>query len=346
MGKLLRLVVLVCAGGAGSANAAIITFEEPNTPIGGGSAGNVINIGEVSFANSTFSNSNTISGHSEMSTSKYNVMNVASPFGPANNISLVSGGTFDFLGAAFACSCAEYNNSSHYVRAGTDVQIRGYLDGHLVDEFLLPMAFLKAEFQVADLTGIDQLTISTSRLPSRWSRNGRFTMDDLQYSVSPVSPDAPTIDSIGPGDGQATITFTPGADNGLPITGYRAIRDDGAVTSIILGTTGSNPNAIGIDAAGNIYTANYYADNVSKITPNGISTIFAATGSGPTAITLDADGNVYTANSSSNDVWKITPDGTSSILAAATPVPTSPLWLLGMMAGLLSLVAVRKLRKA
>jgi hypothetical protein len=29
----------------------------------------------------------------------------------------------------------------------------------------------------------------------------------------------------------------------------------------------------------------------------------------------------------------------------ATPVPTSPLWLLGIMAGLLSLVAVRKLRK-
>ena len=32
--------------------------------------------------------------------------------------------------------------------------------------------------------------------------------------------------------------------------------------------------------------------------------------------------------------------------APATPVPTSPLWLLGMMAGLLSLVAVKKLRKA
>ena len=32
--------------------------------------------------------------------------------------------------------------------------------------------------------------------------------------------------------------------------------------------------------------------------------------------------------------------------ATATPVPTSPLWLLGIMAGLLSLVAVRKLRKA
>ena len=31
---------------------------------------------------------------------------------------------------------------------------------------------------------------------------------------------------------------------------------------------------------------------------------------------------------------------------AATPVPVGPIWLLGMMAGLLSLVAVRKLRKA
>ena len=37
---------------------------------------------------------------------------------------------------------------------------------------------------------------------------------------------------------------------------------------------------------------------------------------------------------------------TAAPAPAATPVPTSPLWLLGMMAGLLSLVAVRKLRKA
>ena len=51
-----------------------------------------------------------------------------------------------------------------------------------------------------------------------------------------------------------------------------------------------------------------------------------------------------------------TPAGTVSVTAtevecaapapAGTPVPVSPLWLLGIMAGLLSLVAVRKLRKA
>jgi hypothetical protein len=32
--------------------------------------------------------------------------------------------------------------------------------------------------------------------------------------------------------------------------------------------------------------------------------------------------------------------------AAVTPVPTSPLWLLGIMAGLLSLMEIGKLRKA
>ena len=48
-----------------------------------------------------------------------------------------------------------------------------------------------------------------------------------------------------------------------------------------------------------------------------------------------------------------TPDtGPGSVTAeaaassAATPVPTSPLWLLGIMAGLLSLLGIRKLRKA
>jgi DNA-binding beta-propeller fold protein YncE len=33
-----------------------------------------------------------------------------------------------------------------------------------------------------------------------------------------------------------------------------------------LGTTGINPYGIAIDNAGNIYTTNYGADNVSKIT--------------------------------------------------------------------------------
>jgi hypothetical protein len=50
--------------------------------------------------------------------------------------------------------------------------------------------------------------------------NGSTIVVTTPIGCSP--PDAPTIDSIAPGDGQAVITVTPGADNGSPITGYTA----------------------------------------------------------------------------------------------------------------------------
>ena len=101
---------------------------------------------------------------------------------------------------------------------------------------------------------------------------------------------------------------------------------DGKLTA--LGTiTGNGPLGIAVDAAGNVYTANYDSNNVSKIIPNinddvlGISTILGETGSGPSAIAVDAAGNVYTANRDSNNVSKITPDGASSILGTTGEEP-------------------------
>ena len=79
-----------------------------------------------------------------------------------------------------------------------------------------------------------------------------------------------------------------------------------AEPSTILGTTGDEPRAITIDSSGNIYTANTSSDNVSKITPLGVSTILGTTGGGPHAITIDSSGNIYTANLLSDNVSKIT----------------------------------------
>ena len=109
-----------------------------------------------------------------------------------------------------------------------------------------------------------------------------------------AAPDAPTIDSIEPGNGQAVITFTPGADNGSPITGYRYIKDDGSVTSTILGTTGT-PVWDRMDAAGNVYTANQARIRCRRSPRRHLSHSLeqpAAT----LVIALDAAGNVYTVN--------------------------------------------------
>jgi sugar lactone lactonase YvrE len=143
-----------------------------------------------------------------------------------------------------------------------------------------------------------------------------FLLISMMLSAQALAvPAAPTIDSVADGIGQATITFTPGADNGSPIIGYRYIKDDGNSISTILGETGRYPSGIAVDAAGNVYTANSDKNNVSKITPDGTSTILGETGNFPNGIALDAAGNVYTSNQGTNNVSKITPAGDSTILA-------------------------------
>lgn len=92
--------------------------------------------------------------------------------------------------------------------------------------------------------------------------------------------------------------------------------------SSILGTTGIAPQGITIDGAGNVYTANYSSDNVSKITPSGVSTILGTTGINPYSITIDGAGNIYTANTGSNNVTKITPLGVSTIIGTTGTQPT------------------------
>ena len=94
-----------------------------------------------------------------------------------------------------------------------------------------------------------------------------------------------------------------------------------AGVSTILGTTGAEPTGIITDGAGNIYTANYSANNVSKITPAGVSTILGTTGTNPYSITIDGDGNIYTANIGSDNVTKITPAGVSTILGTTGAGP-------------------------
>ena len=93
--------------------------------------------------------------------------------------------------------------------------------------------------------------------------------------------------------------------------------------STTLGTTGANPIGITIDSSGNIFTANFEANNVSKITPQGVSTILGTTGVHPRGITIDSSGNIYVPNQDDNNVSKITPQGVSTILGTTGNNPRS-----------------------
>ncbi len=94
-------------------------------------------------------------------------------------------------------------------------------------------------------------------------------------------------------------------------------------SSSILGTTGTGPIGITTDPAGNIYTVNWSSDNVTKITPAGVSSTLGTTGTNPYGIIVDSTGNIYTANQGSNNVTKITPAGVSSTLGTTGTGPRS-----------------------
>jgi hypothetical protein len=138
---------------------------------------------------------------------------------------------------------------------------------------------------------------------------------EVTLEAASTAPDAPTGLSAAPGDSQASVTWTKPADGGSTITGY-------TVTSAPDGKTctTSNADTLTCDVTG---LTNGTAYTFSVTATNGVGTSAASA-----------------ASSSVTPLEPVPPEPT-----VATPVPTSPLWLLGIMAGLLSLVAVRKLRK-
>jgi len=94
-------------------------------------------------------------------------------------------------------------------------------------------------------------------------------------------------------------------------------------SSATFGTTGSQPYGMVIDSAGNVYVANWNSSDVTKITPDGTSTVnwgpsgaHVTTGTHPVGIVMDSVGNLYTANQGNSgvgvNVSKITPAGVST----------------------------------
>ena len=133
-------------------------------------------------------------------------------------------------------------------------------------------------------------------------------------TAPPATPAAPTATA---GDSQASVTWTKPADGGSTITGY-------TVTSAPDGRTCTTSNADTLTC------------DVTGLT-NGTAYTFSVTAT-------NGVGN-SAASAASSSVTPAAPPA-PPVPTVATPVPTSPLWLLGIMAGLLSLVGIGKVRKA
>jgi len=82
------------------------------------------------------------------------------------------------------------------------------------------------------------------------------------------------------------------------------------------------PGGLAVDSAGNIYVARISANEIDKISPDGVSTVFANTGlNGPTALLFDKAGNLYVSNQHGNYIEKVSPQGIGSLFIGPGPAP-------------------------
>jgi streptogramin lyase len=179
------------------------------------------------------------------------------------------------------------------------------------------------------------ITTTINQAPAQIDPTGSFPVKFKVVFSSPITPSTFTpaqieltgtapgksvtgITEIAPNDGTTFEVSVVTTGNGSVVAGVKEVR----YAFSYLGPTGKVPSDIVLDNIGNVYTANLRSNNVTKITPSGVSSILATTGDGPFGINIDQSGNIYTANTFSNTVSKITPSGVSSIFGATDTDPT------------------------
>ena len=127
----------------------------------------------------------------------------------------------------------------------------------------------------------------------------------------------------------SSITFSPAAFSCADVGAQTIIVNASNSTSIDPVARLNFPYGIVTDAAGNFYVADSGNNQIKKITPGGVVTVFAgsgvlgsADGTGiaanfdrPWGLAIDAVGNIYVADAGGSKIRKITPSGVVTTVA-------------------------------
>ena len=114
------------------------------------------------------------------------------------------------------------------------------------------------------------------------------------------------------------------ACNGYASTINAIVRITPSGSASIFATTSPDPDGLAFDRSGNLFVTIYWAQTISKITPDGTVSTFASGFSGRLGgCAFDAVGNLYVVNLDGYVIQKITPGGSISTFATGETWPAN-----------------------
>ncbi len=114
------------------------------------------------------------------------------------------------------------------------------------------------------------------------------------------------------------------ACNGYASTIDAIVRITPSGSASIFATTSPDPDGLAFDRSGNLFVTIYWAQTISKITPDGTVSTFASGFSGRLGgCAFDAVGNLYVVNLDGYVIQKITPGGSISTFATGETWPAN-----------------------
>jgi len=129
-------------------------------------------------------------------------------------------------------------------------------------------------------------------------------------NVTPTRVDTATDVSTN-----SALDATPQATKPSPILANATVR--------VIATGFNAPSGLTFDKFGNLYVANFAANNIDKIGRDGTRSTFSTGGylKGPIGLAADDSGNIYVANYKGGTIVRITPAGIASVIATGFRSP-------------------------
>ena len=161
---------------------------------------------------------------------------------------------------------------------------------------------------------------------------------DVTFATQPLGENCTATANTGTASANVTSVAVACADSGVAVGTLAGAGPTQAGNANGTGTaaTFDAPAGVAVDSSGNVYVAEYGNNDIRKITPEGVVTLFAGSTAGPTGmghangtgsaasfwnptgVAVDSAGNIYVADESNNEIRMITPAGAVTTFAGST----------------------------